>query len=300
MRKSTKERYRAIYDPIEAEQVYQDEMRRIASRKRIALGLMLFSLCGLLLLFLITVLSMLNTKHDSATNAQMTKTPSAVERQVEQVEPPAKQINDVSTVAKAEIGEQPSEATGAAPDEVITESSPEAEMSDDDMKGLNAIGDIDVDKGLFNVTMTLPKDFIGDVTQEYLDEYAAERGYKSATLNSDGSVTLKLTKAQHEEILAETRASIDDSLAKMIGSPETPNITDIKANDNYTVFTITTKNTELDFGEAFLVLSLYASGGMYGIFSGEDVDNIRVDYVNAETGEIISSANSKDMGANQE
>ena len=43
-------------------------------------------------------------------------------------------------------------------------------------------------------------------------------------------------------------------------------------------------------------LSLYMYGGMYAIFSGDEVDNIHVDYVNAASGEIISSADSKDMG----
>lgn len=33
----------------------------------------------------------------------------------------------------------------------------------------------------------------------------------------------------------------------------------------------------------------------YHIFNGTTVDNIHVDYVNADSGEIISSADSKDM-----
>ena len=37
-------------------------------------------------------------------------------------------------------------------------------------------------------------------------------------------------------------------------------------------------------------------GGMYNIFNGITVDNIQVDFVNAETGEIINSANSAEMG----
>lgn len=36
-------------------------------------------------------------------------------------------------------------------------------------------------------------------------------------------------------------------------------------------------------------------GGMYSIFEGKEVDNIHISYVNAETGDIISESNSKDL-----
>ena len=39
---------------------------------------------------------------------------------------------------------------------------------------------------------------------------------------------------------------------------------------------------------------------MYGIFAGEEADNVHVDFVNADSGEIISSANSEDMGSDSE
>ena len=121
------------------------------------------------------------------------------------------------------------------------EASNEAESTDDGMKQLEAIGDVDVDKGLFNVTLTIPKDFVGDTTQEKLDESVKENGYKSATLNSDGSVTYVMTKAQHEEMLAGIRESLDQSLSEMIGSSDYPNITNVEHNDDYTSFTITTR-----------------------------------------------------------
>jgi len=105
-----------------------------------------------------------------------------------------------------------------------------------------------------------------------------------------------MTKAQHKEMLDEISANINNSLAELVGSDSTPNITDIKANDDFTSFTVTTKNEEPDLAESFMVLSLYMYGGMYAVFSGDEVDNIHVDYVNAASGEIISSADSKDMG----
>ena len=176
------------------------------------------------------------------------------------------------------------------------DSQPEASSTEDDLSQLEAIGDVDVDKRLFDVTLTIPKDFVGDTTQEKLDESAKEKGYKSATLNSDGSVTFVMTKEQHKEMLSGIKETIDKSLTDMIGSKDYPNITNVEANDDYTKFTITTKNAEPDLAESFAVMALYMYGGMYGIFAGEKVDNVQVDFVNADSGEIISTGNSKDMG----
>ena len=105
-----------------------------------------------------------------------------------------------------------------------------------------------------------------------------------------------MTKAQHKEMMEELEATFNDAFAEMIGSEDYPNITEITANDNFTKFTIKTKSTELDFAESFSVLIFYMYGGMYNIFNGTPVENIQVDFVNAETGEIINSANSADMG----
>lgn len=215
-------------------------------------------------------------------------------------------VTSVFTGCGKEAGESQSTAPvvedqveQSADTEEPTESA-EAETSNDGMKQLEAIGDVDVDKGLFNVTLTIPKDFVGETTQEKLDESVKEKGYKSATLNSDGSVTYVMTKAQHEEMLVGIRESIDKSLSEMVGSSDYPNITNVEHNDNYTSFTITTKNAEPDMSESFSVMALYMYGGMYGIFSGEEVDNVHVDFKNADSGEIISSANSEDMGSDSE
>ena len=104
-----------------------------------------------------------------------------------------------------------------------------------------------------------------------------------------------LDKAKHEEMISDVRKQINDSLQEMVGSETYPNITAISANDDFTNFTVTTKNKELDFAESLGVMTLYIYGGMYAVFSGEEVDNIHVEFVNADSGEVISSGDSKDM-----
>ena len=88
----------------------------------------------------------------------------------------------------------------------IPTSTPEPALSDEtvsaeseDLSDLAALGDVEVESGLFNVTLTVPAEFVGtERTQADYDALAAENGYKSVTLNADGSVTYIMTKAQHQ------------------------------------------------------------------------------------------------------
>lgn len=183
------------------------------------------------------------------------------------------------------------------PDASESQSSAEEFPSEasDDMEDLENLGDIEVDKNLFDVVITMPADLVGETTQEELDQQAADSGVHSITLNEDGSATYVMSKEQHKKLLEDTRQSIQTSLDEMVGSEDYPNITSIVANDDFTSFTVTTTSTEVSFTEAFSVIGLYMYGGIYGIFSGETPDNIHVDFVNADTGEIIDFSDSQDM-----
>ena len=153
---------------------------------------------------------------------------------------------------------------------------------------------VEVDAGLFNVTLTIPADFAGEITQEDLDETVAEKGYKSATLNDDGSVTYVMTKAQHKEMMKEIEKNLDDALEEMTTSGDYPTFVSIEHNKDFTDFTVTLSNDELGMAESLSMMALYLYGGMYNAFNGTTVDNIHVQYVN-EDGTIIEEGNSSDM-----
>ena len=157
---------------------------------------------------------------------------------------------------------------------------------------------VDVDKNLFNVELTIPASYVGEeVTQESLNTKVAEDGYKSATLNADGSVTYVMTKDQHKTMMDELKVNIDTSLAEYIGSADTPSITAIEANDDYTDFKATVSSDTLGLGESFTALTFMVYGAMYNVFNGTEVDNIAVSYINQATGEVIHTTNSADLGA---
>lgn len=183
----------------------------------------------------------------------------------------------------------------AAPETTTVAEATVAEPSEESRSNLEAVGDVKVDKAIFDVKLEIPADFVGNSTQEDLDKKAAEYGYK-VTLNADGSATYEMTKSQHKKMMEDYAANLNESMAKMIGSESCPNVTDVKANEDFTSFTITTKNTEPDLGESMSVMSLYVMSGAYNIFNGTPVDNVHIDFVNADSGEVISSTDSKDAG----
>lgn len=160
---------------------------------------------------------------------------------------------------------------------------------------LEAVGKVDVEKGLFNVELTIPANFVGEQTQEELNKMCEEKGYNSITLNDDGSATYVLTKQQHKEMMEELKNTINSSMSEMVDSEDYPNYTNVTANEDFTEFEITTKSSELAMAETFSVLAFYMYGGMYNVFNGTDIDNITVKFINADTGEVISTTNSKDM-----
>lgn len=169
------------------------------------------------------------------------------------------------------------------------------DTSSDGLDDLNALGNVEVEKNLFNVKFKVPAEFVGETTQKELDKAAKESGYESITLNKDGSATYVMSKSQHEELMQEMTKNANEQLEKMIGSEEYPNFTDIKANEDFTSFKITTKSKELDLSETMSCLAFYTLGGMYNIFNGTEASNIHLDYINAKTGKIIETYDSSEM-----
>ena len=197
----------------------------------------------------------------------------------------AAMLLSIAACGTAEKAETPAADTE---EQAAEESAAEADVESD--------GGLEVDRGLFNVTITIPAEFLEEgKTQADYDAEAKEKGFKSATLNEDGSVTYVMTRVQHEEMMAETRAAIEESLAGMSNNADFPNFTSIDANADYTEFTVHCTTEELSFTESFSVLGFYMIGGMYNAFNGTPVDNIHVVFVNDATGAVISESNSADM-----
>lgn len=87
------------------------------------------------------------------------------------------------------------------------------DKSEGDISDLDALGDIEAEKELFDVNLTVPAQYFGEFEQE--------------------------------KLLEEMCGTINSSLAEMISSENYPNFTDITANEDFTDFTVTTRSTEI-------------------------------------------------------
>ena len=132
-------------------------------------------------------------------------------------------------------------------------------------------------------------------TQADLDANVSAGKFLSAKLNDDGSVTYKMTKGQHKEVMEGIKESIEEALDEMIAS-EDYSSTKIEPNSDFTKFKVTTTSSELNLAESFSVLAFYMYGGMYNVFNGTEVENIAVEFVSGATGQIIKGASSRDIG----
>lgn len=198
-------------------------------------------------------------------------------------------------LAMSACGGAPSGSVPSSPLPFSAASDTTSNAEDSDSGSISDLDGLEVDESLFDVEITIPADLVGETTQEELDAEAADAGIHAVRLNEDGSATYVMSKAQHAQLMKDIADSIKKSLSEMVGSEEYPNVTGISANDDFTVFTVTTTSTELTLEESFSVIGYYIYGGLYGAFAGEEPANIHVEFVNADTGEIISSADSSDM-----
>lgn len=173
------------------------------------------------------------------------------------------------------------------------ESSREADQS---ASVLDAFDDVAVQPDAFDVSITIPSTFMAEMTQEECDQLAQENGYQSITLHDDGSATYVMTKAQHEKMMDDISASIDESLENLAGTEGYESIISIERNNDFTEYTVVTNQDTLGIGENLVTFGLFMFGGMYYTFYGAEVENICVKFVNESSGAVIQELNSKDLG----
>ncbi|WP_010199968.1 hypothetical protein [Bacillus sp. m3-13] len=146
-----------------------------------------------------------------------------------------------------------------------------------------------VDKGLFNVEVTIPASmFEGEDLDTVIVEAEAE-GIKAAK-NDDGSVTYKMSTSKHKEMLAEINQSITDSIEEMKTSEDFVSIQDITHNNSFTEFTmVVNKTTYENSMDGFASFALGIGGMMYQMYDGVDPDKYKVNILiqDEETNEVF-------------
>ena len=155
---------------------------------------------------------------------------------------------------------------------------------------------VQVDKELLDVTITIPASWYEEtneeITQSSLDEQYKDSGFKSVTLNDDGSVTMVIPKSVHKELMEDMKNNIDESLSELIND-ENCSYTEIKHNKDFTQFDVTLSGSEPNFYDSFGCLSLYLSGAMYNIFNGTESNDILINLYDPN-GNLVDTYNGQE------
>lgn len=181
---------------------------------------------------------------------------------------------------------EPIEESGSAEDAMTDTPESEDTESGEDSQGVS------VDEGLFDVEVTIPAGFFEGEDPEQLAAEAEEEGIEEATVNDDGSVTYKMSKAQHKEMMAELATSVEEAKTDILESGDFPSIQSIETSDNYDRFTVNVdRQAYEDSFDGFATITLGLVGSFYQLYDGADPDNYEVtlEMTDAETGEVFDT-----------
>ena len=152
---------------------------------------------------------------------------------------------------------------------------------------------IEVDKGLLNVEITLPKDFFED--DDNVDEIIADAkadGVKEVTQNEDGSLTYKMSKSVYHDLMKEMKESLVEYIEDLKGSEDFVSIKDITHNKAFTAFTLVVDPEAFENSfDGFAALGLGMTGLYYQVYAGTTAEDAKVtiSMENADTGEVFNT-----------
>lgn len=155
---------------------------------------------------------------------------------------------------------------------------------------------INVEKKLFDVEVTLPAMFFTDTTPEEITAAAKEKGFYECTVNDDGSVTYKMSTAQHKEMLKEVADRIQESIDSVMNDATMyQSFQEIKHNDDMSQFDIIVDKNSFGLFDSIAAMMFYIDGALYQTLSGKATDaiDVIVNFVDSATGEIINTASYK-------
>lgn len=151
-----------------------------------------------------------------------------------------------------------------------------------------------VSKGLLNVEVTIPAEFFEEDELIDIAAQAEEEDGKVTTINDDGSVTYKMTKAQHKEMMKEMKVNLEEYVDELIVDDDFASIHDVTYNKNFSKFTMTVDQEAFENSfDGFAVLGVGMGGMFYQLYDGVNADkmNVAIDTVDESTGEVIGTVN---------
>lgn len=180
----------------------------------------------------------------------------------------------------AACGGDSSEETSSTAEEVEQDTSESSNLEEESEN-------IEVDKGILSTEVTLPADFAESFDPSEMD--LEESNY---TENEDGSLTLKLSRAQHQELLDSMKESVDASIEQLKTDDTYTSFEDIQYNDNYSEMSISVDREAYESGmDGFGIFALALPAMYYQVFEGTAPEDLEVvfELEDASNGEVFDT-----------
>lgn len=152
---------------------------------------------------------------------------------------------------------------------------------------------VDVEKGLLNVEVTLPASFFEGETEEEIVAGAKEEGISEATVNEDGSVTYKMSKSKHKEMMKEMEGGIVEMIKEVVESSDYPSIKEISYNKDFNEFDVKVDRELYENGlDGFAILGLVMGSAYYSAFNGDSPEDMKIVFnlMDVETNEVFATS----------
>lgn len=161
---------------------------------------------------------------------------------------------------------------------------------------------IEVDKGLLTTTITLPASFFETFyddepfdAEAYVQELKATEYIIDAWANEDGSVAFTITRGDHERMMADMRAQIEDVASV---AENYPFVQKIETNNDCTNVKVYVTKEEYENGfNCFVLFSYEIQALMYQAFNGTPENNVIIEAIDAETGTVLETLDSAEQMA---
>lgn len=165
----------------------------------------------------------------------------------------------------------------------------EDELNENDGDGND--GSINVEKNLFNVVVTVPAFFFeGEDPEQIKAEAEQEEGIGEVVVNDDGSLTYKMSKAKHRDMVKEFENQLVAYMDEIKNDEEYVSIQDVEANKSFDEFTIVVdKNAYENSFDGFAAFGLGFNSMFYQLFDGVDQNEIKatIHVKDSETNEVF-------------
>ncbi len=143
-----------------------------------------------------------------------------------------------------------------------------------------------------DVEVTIPALFFEGQDIDSVISKAKNSGIKEVIKNDDGSLTYKMAKPEHEEMMKGLKEGILANVDEIKTSDDFKSVKDITYNKSFSEFTLSVNKEEFESSlDTMAAVGLALTGMYYQLFNGADVENYKVTviYKDASSGEVFNT-----------